>query len=209
MTLVASGAVVDRHRAPFSWAQVSDLLDAAYAEELADHFPSSVLRESRSPQGHYLLRDRTLIEAGEQTATAAALHGVWRQLLDWLLTPEYRTFVSEATGADLAGCRLKVRLCEYGPGTFMTAHTDRPDRVATQILYLSRSWDRSWGGGLDIMTSPDDADPAAVAASVWPRFNTSVLFARSDHSYHAVRPVSPDAPELRRTLLVQFVADPS
>ncbi|MEV4443752.1 2OG-Fe(II) oxygenase [Streptomyces sp. NPDC049577] len=207
MSLLSPSAVVDRHRTPFSWARVSGLLDPGYAGLLADEFPSAALRESRSPQGHYLLRDGTVIEAGERTPAAAALPGSWQRLLDWLLGPAYRSFVSEATGAALDGCRLKVRLCEYGPGTFMTAHTDRPDRVATQILYLTRSWDAGWGGGLDIMTSPDDDDPAAVAASVRPRFNTSVLFARSDRSYHAVRPVSEAAGAPRRTVLAQFVAD--
>ncbi|MEV6823583.1 2OG-Fe(II) oxygenase family protein [Amycolatopsis sp. NPDC051102] len=208
MTLIASGAIVDRRRDPFAWAAVSDLLDTAYAEELADRFPAGLLRESRSPQGHYLLRDCTVLEAGEPTDIAAALPEPWHRLLDWLLTPEYRAFVRSATGAELSGCRLKVRLCEYGPGTFMTAHTDRPDRVATQILYLSRSWSPDWGGGLDILTAPVDEDPAAVAASLWPKFNTSVLFARSDHSFHAVRRISPRAPVPRRTVLAQFVADP-
>ncbi|MGW4057585.1 2OG-Fe(II) oxygenase family protein [Amycolatopsis sp. NPDC004747] len=208
MTLIASGAIVDRSRVPFAWAAVSGLLDTAYAEELADRFPSGLLRESRSPQGHYLLRDCTVIEAGERTAVAAALPEPWHRLLDWLLTPDYREFVRSATGAELTGCRLKVRLCEYGAGTFMTAHTDRPDRVATQILYLSRSWRPDWGGGLDILTAPEDDDPAAVAASIRPDFNTSVLFARSDRSFHAVRRISPRAPVPRRTVLAQFVADP-
>ncbi|MEU9132848.1 2OG-Fe(II) oxygenase family protein [Kitasatospora sp. NPDC048540] len=205
MTPISPAAAVDRHHFPYSWARVEDLLEPAHAELLAAEFPTAALRESRSPHGHYLLRDCTVVESGEPTDAVAGLSGAWRRLLDWMLSADYRAFVTDATGADLAGCALKVRLCEYGPGTFMTAHTDRADRVATQILYLSPAWDESWGGGLDVLTSADDDDPAAVAASLWPRFNTSVLFARSEHSFHAVRQVSPTAPLPRRTVLAQFV----
>lgn len=197
---------VERHDEPYTWARIGEFLPGAFAGALADDFPADVLRESRSSAAHYHLRDCTLIDEGRPTALVAALPASWRRLVDLLLSGDYRDFVSGLTGVDLDDCRLKVRPCEYGPSDYMTAHTDKPDRVVTQILYLSRDWAEEWGGQLDILTRPDDDDPAAVAARVWPRFNSSVVFVRCDHSYHAVRPVGPDARGPRRSVLAQFVS---
>jgi hypothetical protein len=207
MIPLSTTALTERHDFPYRWARVWGLLEEGFAGRLAETFPVEVLRDSHSPQGHYRLRDCTLVDEGRPADVVAGLAEPWRELVAGMVSAEYRTFVEQLTGTDLGRCRLKLRPCEYGPDTWMTAHTDRPDRVATHIIYLSPEWDESWGGGLDVLTSADDDDPAAVVASVWPRFNTSVLFARSDNSFHAVRRVSPHARLRRRTVLAQFVAD--
>ena len=195
-----------RHDEPFTWVHIREFLPAAAARRLAEEFPAAELSESRSPTAHYHLSDCTVIEDGEPTDVVQRLTPGWQDFVELLLSAAYREFVAEATGADLDGCRLKVRPCQYEPGHFMTAHTDKPDRVVTQVVYLNADWPEEWGGQLDILTRPDDDDPQAVAARVWPRLNNSVLFVRCDRSYHAVRPVDVRAGGLRRSVLAQFVA---
>lgn len=195
----------ERHDEPYTWVHLNQVLPDDLLPRLEEEFPTDLDR-SLSAHQHYQLLDLTVVDRGQVTAQAQGLTALWRDVIDALLAPSFRQYVEAITGADLASTELKVRLCEYGPGDYMTAHTDKPDRVATAIVYLSSKWEPAWGGQLDILTRADDHDLEAIAATVWPLQNTGVVFVRSDRSFHVVRAVTNEAPRTRRTILAQFVA---
>lgn len=197
-------AVFNRERLrtePFKWVALSEMLDQSSAVALHEQFPHGSLRESRSESAHYLLADRTVIDEG-RCVPGDALPAVWASLVDELLAPTYRNAVEDVLSVDLTGTKLKVRLCRYDAGCWMLPHTDRPDRVVTQITYLNPDWQPEWGGSLRILNSLDEAD---VAAELYPLFNTSVAFVRSDDSFHSVAPVTEAARTSRLSILQQFV----
>jgi len=191
---------------PFKWAHLRDVLPSAVALELAREFPSDSLSLSESAHSHYMLWDRTVIDAGSLICEGPPLPRVWDELLREILSDTYRDAVESLTGTSVRGCALKVRLCRYAAGCWMLPHTDKQDRVVTQVLYLTPGWDGGWGGRLQILNSDEASD---VACEVAPEFNTSVVFVRADNSFHAVAPVGDGIDRDRLSLLIQYISVPA
>ncbi|WP_082025037.1 2OG-Fe(II) oxygenase [Ruegeria sp. ANG-R] len=51
------------------------------------------------------------------------------------------------------------------------------------LVYLNRDWDENWGGNLDLARR-DASGNLNVEASVYPHFNTTVVFTTDDTSFH-------------------------
>ncbi|MFJ6569424.1 2OG-Fe(II) oxygenase [Streptomyces sp. NPDC091292] len=195
---------------PYHWAELPDTLRGAEgrtAHRLEAEFPTRGFELTERTDGGagktYRTRNLPLIAQGRPVADSrSALTPLWQLLVDELAASDYREAVAEATGRPLDGCLVEARAVRYGPGYWIAPHTDRADKVVTQLWYFNSVWPAHWRGTLRILGSPDPDD---VRAEVAPRQGSSVLLVRSDESWHSVTPVSSDAAEDRRTLLLHFV----
>jgi hypothetical protein len=70
------------------------------------------------------------------------------------------------------------------------------------ILFLNDDWDPAWGGNLELLRDPWDAEPIMVP----PRANRAVLFETTGRSWHGFRRIllPADTHTSRRTLAVYF-----
>jgi Rps23 Pro-64 3,4-dihydroxylase Tpa1-like proline 4-hydroxylase len=109
--------------------------------------------------------------------------------------------MSLLTGCDLTIVPMEVNVFHYGPGGSLGPHPDLPDKLVSHILYFNPSWDRQYGGCLNILRSADMADTAAEIA---PIVGNSVVLVRSDDSWHAVSRVADGCPWSRRSITVTF-----
>ncbi|PNG94193.1 2OG-Fe(II) oxygenase [Streptomyces malaysiensis] len=198
---------------PYRWAELPDTLRGAQgrtAHRLETEFPTRGFRlterTDRETGKTYRTRNLPLIAQGRPVAGSRfALSPLWRRLVDELASSDYRAAVAEATGCRLEGCFIEARAVRYGPGYWISPHTDRPDKVVTQLWYFNSQWPANWQGTLRILGSPAPDD---VRAEITPHQGSSVLLVRSGQSWHCVTPVSADASQDRRTLLLHFV-DPA
>ncbi|MEV7427602.1 2OG-Fe(II) oxygenase [Streptomyces sp. NPDC091212] len=195
---------------PFRWAELPGTLRGAPGEtahRLEEEFPTEGFRLTERTGGDsektYRTRNLPLITGGNPVAASHSfLSPLWRRLVAELASSEYRAAVAEATGRPLGTCRVEARAVRYGPGYWIAPHTDRADKVVTQLWYFNSEWPQGWQGSLRILGSSDADD---VRAEVAPLRGSSVLLVRSAESWHSVAPVSDAASEDRRTLLVHFV----
>ncbi len=196
-------------RVPFSWGVVRPTFTSfTVADRLTDHYPrSGFIRTNRSAgEKRYTMDDLTLVRHGVRLAEASELLSQeWRTLVDELCSDAYRRTVSGLTQVNLNGAQLEIRLCRYSAGCWLSPHTDRPDKRLTHILYFNRRWDADWGGMLRILRSPEPHD---IDREVAPLLDSSVLLVRSEASWHSVAQVRDGVSQVRRSLLVHFVADP-
>ncbi|MFE4668150.1 2OG-Fe(II) oxygenase [Streptomyces sp. NPDC056716] len=198
---------------PYHWVELPDTLHGPggrTAERLEAEFPTRGFRlTERTDAGAgktYRTRNLPLIEEGRPVAGSRfALTPLWRRLVDELASADYRSAVAGAVGRPLDGCLAEARVVRYGPGYWIAPHTDRADKVVTQLWYFNSHWPAHWRGTLRILGSQAEDD---VRAEITPRQGSSVLLVRSDDSWHSVSPVSPEATQDRRTLLLHFV-DPA
>lgn len=51
------------------------------------------------------------------------------------------------------------------------------------LVYLNKDWDEGWGGNLDLARETESGE-LAVEQSVFPHFNTTVIFTTDDQSFH-------------------------
>lgn len=187
---------------PFSWIQIPSFFETSQAQALELAFPHDQLVQADSAQKHYRLKDLTLIERGSISDNVSSLPVIWSELAQDLLHPNYRQWTEELTGIDLSQSKLKVRFCAYEAGCWMLPHTDQASRLVTQIVYLTSKWSPEMGGGLAIYEYEKQDPPWRIINAA---FNSSVLFVRSNNSYHAVEPVAENVTRSRCSLLIQHV----
>lgn len=79
----------------------------------------------------------------------------------------------------------------YAAGDHLLPHDDRlAGRKIAYVLNLTKGFTEKDGGQLDFFSCHQKTgDPAAIAKSFTPRFNTLFLFRVSEHSFHQVREV--------------------
>ncbi|MFE6685218.1 2OG-Fe(II) oxygenase [Streptomyces sp. NPDC057743] len=198
---------------PYRWAELPHTLndpDGRTARQLEAEFPTQGFqlteRTDHGAEKTYRTRNLPLITHGRPVAESRhALTPLWQRLVDELAAPDYRAAVAQATGRRLEHCTIEVRAVRYGPGYWIAPHTDRADKVVTQLWYFNSQWPADWQGTLRILGS---AAPDDVTAEVAPRQGSSVLLVRSTDSWHSVTPVAGAARQDRRTLLLHFI-DPT
>lgn len=183
-----------RHE-PWRFAYFDAFLPAGRCRELSSLFGSSLSScERRDGQKPYAFL------TGPANRQALPPESPAGRLLRFLGGPRYRELVSAFTGIDLSRCDVSLDLWEYRSGHWLAPHVDKADKLVTQIVYLTEGWKEATGGRLLIL---HDADPSSVAEALPPRAGASAIIVRSDSSWHAVEPVSPEAAP-RRSLTIIY-----
>jgi hypothetical protein len=186
---------------PYRWALLEDVFRPHAGAALAATFPRDGFTEVSSDGAAkpYRMAVRNVVSGGPPACQGFA--PVWRALIDELRSPDYQQSLATLCGRALEGLRLEIALWRYGPGCFLAPHTDKPEKVVSQIFYLTEGWQSSWGGGFLVLRGPA---PGEVVARVNPALGSSVVLERSDHSWHAVEEVRAARAPVRNTVQVVF-----
>jgi hypothetical protein len=195
-------------RTPFPFVVVSDLLRAGDAATLAAEFPTEGFHlDERSSDGvekRYRSYNLNVVVDNERDERAWRwLSPAWQRFVTVLAGDGYRSALGRAMGVPVDDCALEVRLCRYEGGCWIDPHTDRADKRLTQTIYLNPRWRPEWGGNLLLLRSADATD---VACTVTPELGTSVVFAPSPTSWHAVQPVAEGSAAWRLSVLLHLSA---
>jgi len=126
----------------------------------------------------------------------------WATMVAALTAPAYRQAMSGLTDVALEHAELTIDLWEYQTGDWLAPHVDKPDKLVTQIFYLTQIWRPDDGGRLLILRS---ARSSTVARALAPMLGASAVLVRSEHSWHAVEPPGPHSAP-RRSLTATFWA---
>jgi hypothetical protein len=182
------------HAEPFWWAFVPATFQSREtALGLQRAFPSDGYTEFFRAHGakRHHLYGRKLVHpsSGPQTE---GLSGPWPRLVEQLHSREYRDALAELTGISLDALAVEVTLWRQSRGGFIDPHPDNPDKVLVHLMYLSdEDWSVGMGGCMRLLRSSDIED---VAFEIPPRLSSSIVFVRTDRSWHGYRPVTADRP---------------
>jgi hypothetical protein len=196
-------------RDPYPWANIEQSLTREGYERLRACMPTverfnkheGVKRAyGQAPHDRFLLHYRPGME----------IAGPWQEFLAELQGPVYQDFLRR-----MLGNHTFIPTFEWyyaWQGCAVSPHCDAARKLATHIFYFNTEadWDSSWGGEILILDSerrfPVHSGPGfddlKVAASIEPRGNVSLLFQRTHHSWHGVRPLRCPQGRLRRLFLV-------
>ena len=189
---------------PYAWGYVPQAIEHASAEELRRTFPTDGFWEVAKHDGEKLMRFqiRPLVPMGvARLVMGESLPPVWHQLVDELLAPAYREACERAMGCALQDAELDISIWRWGPQAHLDPHPDLPRKIASQVFYFNEAWDTSWGGSLNILNSPDPED---IVAELPPTLGSASLLVRSDTSWHAVAPVTAEAPAERLNVIATW-----
>jgi hypothetical protein len=179
---------------------VEDMLGPALGRLLSDEFPREGFRRSgNSPDYAYWYRG--LIDRGTVLKGDPPISEAWSEMAAFLASEAYRQAVERVVGLSLAGLALFAGFTQYEPACMLRPHPDRSIRVVTQTIYFNEQWAADAGGALLVLRSNRWSD---VHARIVPELGRSVIFVRSEHSWHAVERVRSHASAARRALLLHF-----
>ena len=185
------------HRNPWPYAYLPRLLDRSFASRVSDSLDELDLRlcENTSGDKPYRFSTMTLSQNSD-----ALLSAELREISHFLRGPEYRRVISILTGLDLNASSLSLSLWEYRAGHDLAPHLDKPEKIVTQIFYLTKDWKEGDGGRLLVLKN---GNTSAQACALAPRLGSSAILVRSTSSWHAVEaPTKTSLP--RRSLTATF-----
>jgi Rps23 Pro-64 3,4-dihydroxylase Tpa1-like proline 4-hydroxylase len=184
---------------PWSFSYLEEALPLDLATRLSRLFGELDLVASERQEGQKTYRFLTAtFDATSRVSDAQCMN-----LLDFLRGDEYRNLMSDLTGLALEDCSCTLSVWEYQGGDWLSPHVDKPDKIVTQIFYLTERWKDDDGGRLLILT---DSNPQSVVHALPPRLGSSAVIVRSEDSWHAVEQVPPGAAP-RKSLTVTFRSD--
>jgi 2OG-Fe(II) oxygenase superfamily len=207
-----------RKEVPYPWVSIEDTLTPKAFELLRETFPDVSL-----------FRGRTALPPGDAQPTqgravlvyrpGVKLPEPWKMFMAELQDEFYESFLRRLFG--LAPDQQPDLTAEWHyawQGCSLSPHCHARQQVGTHIFYFNTEadWDSKWGGEILILddlgrhqapSAPAFAD-LQTAAVIDPRGNGSLIFQRTDHSWHGVLPLE-SPPERLRKLFVVTVTVPA
>jgi len=136
-----------------------------------------------------------------RSETRPKISPAWEEFLRELNGKEYRTFLERMLGVKRFEIRFQWQVSL--PNSSISPHADSRLKIGNHLFYFNTrdDWDEAWGGNLEIYDSqekfPDNSAPLRESFAhiySYPIMNNrSVIFAKTNHSWHGVKAM--EAPE--------------
>jgi hypothetical protein len=214
LAAIAADAATFLDRKPYPWAGLQDVIVRDGFRQLAAELPSADLFAAEfgkvrgyGQQSHdrYALQYRPRLD--ERLAPS------WREFIGELSAQPYQEFVRRTFGlGDNERFVLSMHWHHAPAGASVSPHADARRKVGSHIFYFNTEddWDPAWGGQTVVLDDDGKLSPHAsppvdslreVARSQI-LGNMSFIFKRTEHSWHAVRPIACPPDRLRKVFIV-------
>jgi 2OG-Fe(II) oxygenase superfamily len=197
---------------PYPWVNIANTLTPEGFEQLRAALPDVSLFERKvgvkrgygqAPHDRAILHYRPGVE----------LAAPWKEFLAELEGDSYQLFLRRMLGLPPGKRVIPTMEWYYAwEGCAVSPHCDARRKRATHIFYFTTEadWQADWGGQILILNdegrikahSAPQFDDLQVAAALDPRGNGSLLFERTEHSWHGVRPLRCPPGTLRKLFIV-------
>jgi 2OG-Fe(II) oxygenase superfamily len=197
---------------PYPWLSLQDSLTPEGFQRLRETLPDNSLFERNVgvKRAHgQASHDRNILHYQPHLKLAEP----WKEFIASLQGESYQEFLHRIFGPE-AGDEFILTFEWYyaWQGCSVSPHCDARRKLATHIFYFNTEadWDTNWGGQILMLDdegrfNPHSAptfDDFKVAATIVPRGNASLIFERTDHSWHGVRPLQCPPNTLRKLFIV-------
>jgi len=104
----------------------------------------------------------------------------------------------------------------HGRGGNLNIHKDysihpklKLQRKLNLIIYLSKNWDVSWGGGLELWSHDHENNkPKELVKTIEPKFNRAILFDTTQNSWHGLpQPLTCPNDVYRKSIAVYYLTN--
>jgi len=170
---------------PWRWFMSDNFLETQFIQQLSDDFPENQLvlteRKVGSDKNYLCKQIKIYTEFDQASLNALYLAPSWKRLIEIATAGEYKKSVENLIKIDLTNAHIEIILNQYYENCFMSVHTDRRPKLATQLIYLSGELNQGLGG--EFMIHDENG---SVLHAIEPKVGRSVIFKRTEDSYHSV-----------------------
>lgn len=82
----------------------------------------------------------SVIKNGKKLPVLCELGTGFKSFIEELTSVEYISALQEKLGIHLENCLIDVGFFRFKQGDWVSVHTDRPDKVVTQLFYFNSEW---------------------------------------------------------------------
>lgn len=196
---------------PFPWANPQGMLTQSGHQQLLENLPliddfstsfGKRRRYNQVSHNRYMLAYRR----------GMALCAPWQAFIDELTSDYYRNFVAQLLGK--RAIRLEFHWHYTPNGCSVSPHCDVKSKLGTHIFYMNTQsdWQPEWGGQTVLLDddqqlsyrSNPDFEAFADAVDTQTENNRSLIFQRTDHSWHGVRPIHCPNGHMRKIFAITY-----
>ncbi len=201
-----------RARQPYPWVTLDSSLTGSGFEELRASLPDVTtfdrkvgVKRAYGQASH----DRAILHYNPMLTLA----GPWKDFLREIEGAEYQQWARTMLGLPENKRVIPTMEWYYAwGGCSVSPHCDARRKLATHIFYFNtvEEWPDAWGGKILILDdekkwkahSAPKFDELRAAAELDARGNASLLFERTEHSWHGVKPLGAPPGVLRKLFIV-------
>jgi hypothetical protein len=201
-------------RKPFPWSILQGVIREDGFLRLCSELPSPGLFQAQFGVGRaYGQQSHDRYALQYHPRLDSKLPPAWREFIGELHEEPYRAFLRSTFGLGPNERFVLSMHWHHAPnGASVSPHTDARRKIGSHIFYFNTKddWNPEWGGqtlvlddggGLSAHASPDVEALKQVAASEI-LGNKSFIFKRTEHSWHAVKPITCPPDRLRKVFIV-------
>jgi 2-oxoglutarate-Fe(II)-dependent oxygenase superfamily protein len=201
-------------RKPFPWSSLQAVIQEDGFRRLCAELPRPELFQPQFGVGRaYGQQSHDRYALQYHPRLDSELSPAWRDFLGELKAEPYQAFIRQTFGVQSNERIVLSMHWHHAPsGASVSPHTDARRKIGSHIFYFNTEddWDPAWGGQTLVLddggrlaahASPDVDSLRQVAASEI-LGNKSFIFKRTEHSWHAVRPIVCPPDRLRKVFIV-------
>jgi hypothetical protein len=201
-----------QNQKPYPWTEIKPALEEEGYQRLLGSLPDASLFDRvvgvKRTHGQ-LSHDRYILHYRPHIQVATP----WRDFVSELQGSAYEAFIRRVFVVP-PGRKIILTFEWYyaWEGCSVSPHCDAKRKLGTHIFYFNTEadWPSAWGGEILILDdggrlrphSAPSFDDLKAAARLDPRGNGSLLFQRTEHSWHGVRPLGCPPGHLRKLFIV-------
>lgn len=121
---------------PGHWFLIEEAFDQELMDNIKNLFPSEPTITEFDGRRAAANEFRQFITRDKNHETAV--------LFEFLNTDEAREYFTNLTGVDCSQGKLRIELCQDGPGFYLNNHIDIPEKLITLLVYVGEG-ERYWG----------------------------------------------------------------
>jgi hypothetical protein len=124
------------YKAPIRWVHVVQCWSDNTADKLLEHFPKVKKVDEYDGRRSTANKFRTFVTRNSDPELA--------EIFSKFDTAEARAYFTDLTGVDCSQGKLRIELCQDGPGFWLEKHVDIPEKLITLQIYLGKG-KHDWG----------------------------------------------------------------
>lgn len=208
--MINTNVPLRRIETPYVYFTADDVVSTPDLKRLNATVPDLSLFERCIKKGSQHRKEYRMwrAEAGQDSRpveVADQLPDAWSELVEDALSAEFRTWLSESTGADVRTVRSTVGLYVFADGDYTTLDTGKQTKALSFGLYLNETWREEYGGAFQVFAAKTPTE--APHHELMPVGGRCVTMVPADTTWHRIEQVHTDDKVARLLMMVEFWRD--